>query len=163
MDPTRANQEIHELLRDGYFATWRDDSDGDQAERIRYIDWQDSKKNDWLAANQVWLAGDLYVRRADPVLFVNGIPLVLMEFKGANRSVRAAYEDNLRDYRVAVPQLFWPNAFVVLSNGSEAKVGATFAPWDFFGEWKMIETSGARGKVELETAIRGTCRPRPTP
>jgi type I restriction enzyme, R subunit len=159
MDLTRANREIYGLLRDGYLATWRDERGDEQSERIHYLDWHDSEKNDWLAAQQVWLAGDLYVRRADLVLFVNGIPLVLMEFKGANRSVRAAYDENLRDYRTTVPQLLWPNAFVVLSNGSQAKIGATFAPWEHFGEWKKIDTSGARGRVELETVIRGTCRP----
>ena len=157
MDPTRANREIYDLLHNGYLATWRDESGAEQAERIHYLDWHDSQKNDWLAANQVWLAGDLYVRRADLVLFVNGIPLVLMEFKGANRSVRAAFDENLRDYRATVPQLFWPNAFVILSNGSQARIGATFAPWEHFGEWKKIDSSGTRGRVELETLIRGTC------
>ena len=159
MDPTRANHEVYDLLRDGYLATWRDQAGDEQAERIHYIDWRDPQRNAWLAAHQVWLAGELYTRRADLVLFVNGIPLVLMEFKGANRSVRAAFVDNLRDYRTTVPQLFWPNAFVVLSNGSEAKMGATFAPWEHFGDWQKIDASGARGRVGLETLIRGTCRP----
>jgi len=158
MIPTRANREVYDLLRDGYLAVWRDEQGVERSERIRYVDWNDSTKNEWLAANQVWLAGDLYVRRADLVLFVNGIPLVLMEFKGANRKVRSAYEDNLRDYRVAVPQLFWPNAFVVLSNGSEARMGSTFAPWEHFGEWKRIDEAGARGRVGLETLLRATCR-----
>ena len=158
MDPTRANREIYDLLRDGCLATWRDQAGDEQVERVHYIDWRSPQNNEWLAAQQVWLAGDLYVRRADLLLFVNGIPLVLMEFKGVNRSVRAAFVDNLRDYRSTVPQLFWPNAFVVLSNGSEAKIGATFAPWEHFGEWKKIDVSGTRGRVGLETLIRGTCR-----
>jgi len=67
------------------------------------------------------VAGDLHRRRADTVLFVNGVPLVLMEFKDPNRPVKAAYEENLTDYRDTVPQLFVPNGFVLLSNGSEAK------------------------------------------
>jgi type I restriction enzyme R subunit len=159
MDPTRASREVYDLLRDGYLAAWRDDDGEEQSARIAYIDWRDPTRNDLLAANQVWIAGDLYVRRVDLVLFVNGIPLVLAEFKGANRSVRAAYEDNLRDYRVGIPQLFVPNAFVILSNGSEARVGATFAPWGQFGEWKRIDSQGTRGQVSLETAIRGTCEP----
>ncbi len=157
MDPVRANREIYDLIRDGHRATWHDEQGDERSERLRYIDWNDSQKNDWLAANQVWIAGDLYVRRADLVLFVNGIPLVLMEFKGANRKVRAAYDDNLVDYRTAVPQLFGPNAFVVLSNGSEARMGATFAGWEHFGEWKRIDESGTRGRVGLETLIRATC------
>jgi type I restriction enzyme R subunit len=157
MGPTRANREVHDLLREGYFASWRDEDGEEQSARIAYIDWRDPSRNEWLAANQVWVAGELYVRRVDLVLFVNGIPLVLMEFKGAGRSVRAAYEDNLRDYRVAIPQLFGPNGFVILSNGSEARVGATFAPWEQFGEWKLVDSGGTRGRVSLETAILGTC------
>jgi type I restriction enzyme, R subunit len=159
MDPTRANQEVYDLLRDGYLADWRDVAGDEQTARIAYVDWRDPQRNDLLAANQVWIAGDLYVRRVDLVLFVNGIPLVVAEFKGAGRTVRAAYEENLRDYRVAVPQLFVPNAFVILSNGSEARVGATFAPWEGFGEWKRIDSEGTRGRVSLETALRGTCEP----
>ena len=159
LDPTRANREVYDLLRDGHLVTWRGDDGEEQALRIAYVDWRDADRNEWLAANQVWIAGDLYVRRVDLVLFVNGIPLVLAEFKGAGRSVRAANDENLRDYRVAIPQLFWPNAFVILSNGSEARVGATFAPWEQFGEWKWIDGEGTRGRVRLETAIRGTCEP----
>ncbi len=157
MDPSRANREVHELLRDGYRAEWRDDHGDPYFATVRYLDFDDSKKNDWLAASQVWVAGELHRRRADTILFVNGIPLVLAEFKEIARPVKAAYDENLCDYRDTVPQLFTPNCFVILSNGSQAKVGATFAPWDFFGNWKVIDAEGTRGVVELETAIRGTC------
>jgi type I restriction enzyme R subunit len=159
MDPTRANAEVYGLLRDGLLATWRDDDGEEQTARIAYVDWRDHTRNEWLAANQVWIAGDLHLRRVDLVLFVNGIPLVLAEFKGAGRSVRAAYDENLRDYRDTIPQLFRPNALVILSNGSKARVGGTFSPWEQFGEWKRIDAAGTRGRVELETAIRGLCEP----
>jgi len=157
MNPTRANREIHALLRDGYRAEWRDDRGEPHYVTVRFLDFNDSTKNDWLAASQVWVAGDLHRRRADTILFVNGIPLVLAEFKEINRPVKAAYHENLCDYRDTIPQLFTPNAFVILSNGSQAKIGATYAPWDFFGHWKVIDADGTRGVVELETAIRGTC------
>ena len=71
--------------------------------------------------------------------------------------LRAAYDENLRDYRDTIPQLFWPNAFVVLSNGAETRVGGTFSQWEQFGKWKRIDTEGACGRVQLETAIRGLC------
>ena len=80
-----------------------------------------------------------------------------MEFKEPNRPVKAAYDENLTDYRDTIPQLFVPNGFVMLSNGSEAKIGSTYAPWEFFGDWKVIDADGTRGVVALETAIRGTC------
>ncbi len=157
MDPIRANQAIHRLLRDGYQAEWRDDRGEPCFATVRYLDFNDSTNNDWLATSQVWIAGELHRRRADTILFVNGIPLVLAEFKEPNRPVKAAFDENLCDYRDTIPQLFWPNGFVILSNGSEAKLGATYAPWDFFGGWKVIDADGNRGVVELETAIRGTC------
>jgi type I restriction enzyme R subunit len=159
MDRVRANREVHRLLRDGYRAEWTDDRGDQQYATVRYLDFGDSSRNDWLAASQVWVAGDLHRRRTDTVLFLNGIPLVLLEFKEPNRPVKAAFDENLCDYRDTVPQLFVPNGFVILSNGSEAKVGSTYAPWEFFGDWKVIDAEGARGVVALETAVRGTCAP----
>ena len=157
MDRVRANREVHELLRDGYRASWRDDDGNDQFATVRYVDFSDSTKNDWLAASQVWVAGDLHRRRTDMILFVNGIPLVFAEFKEPNRPVKAAFDENLTDYRDTIPQVFVPNLLVLLSNGSEAKIGSTYSPWEFFGDWKVIDADGSRGVVALETAIRGTC------
>ena len=158
MDRVRANREVYDLLRDGYRAEWPDEQRRAPV-RDRSLPRLPAtpSKNDWLAASQVWVAGDLHRRRADMVLFVNGIPLVLMEFKEPNRPVKAAYDENLTDYRDTIPQLFVPNGFVLLSNGSEAKVGSTYSPWEFFGDWKVIDADGTRGVVALETAIRGTC------
>ena len=159
MDPTRANRQVYDLLRDGYRAEWRDEQGRQRHTTVRYVDFTDSTKNDWLAAKQVWVAGPLHRRRTDAVLFVNGIPLVLAEFKEPNRPVRAAYDENLTDYRDTIPQLFVPNGFVILSNGREAKVGATYARWEQFGDWRSIDAEGGRGIVDVETAILGTCAP----
>ena len=157
MDPARASREVYDLLRDGYRGEWTDDRGEQQFATVRYVDFDDSSRNDWLAVSQMWVAGELHRRRTDVVLFVNGIPLVLAEFKEPNRPVKAAFDENLTDYRDTIPQLFVPNGFVLLSNGSEAKVGSTYAPWEFFGDWKVIDAEGNRGLVALETAIRGTC------
>ncbi|MFF3426921.1 HsdR family type I site-specific deoxyribonuclease [Streptomyces sp. NPDC002602] len=157
MDRVRANREVHDLLRDGYRAEWLDDRGEHKFATVRFIDFADRSKNDWLAASQVWFAGDLHRRRNDVVLFVNGIPLVLAEFKAPNRPVKAAFDENITDYRDTIPALFVPNGFVICSNGSEAKIGSTHAPWDFFGDWKVIDADGNRGVVALETVLRGTC------
>ncbi len=157
MDRVRANRELHTLLRDGYRAEWTDDRGDKQFATVRFVDFLDSTKNDWLAASQVWFAGELHRRRTDVVLFVNGIPLVLAEFKEPNRSAKAAFDENVTDYRDTIPALFVPNGFVICSNGSEARVGSTYSPWEFFGDWKVIDADGTRGVVALETAIRGTC------
>ena len=108
MDRVRANREVYDLIRDGYRAEWQDEHGEAQYATVQYVDFRTPSKNDWLAASQVWVAGDLHRRRADTVLFVNGIPLVLMEFKEPNRPVKAAYDENLTDYRDTIPQLFCP-------------------------------------------------------
>ena len=159
MDRVRANREVHDLLRDGYRAEWVDGSGEKRIETLRFLDFKDASNNDLLAVQQMWVKGDLHSRRLDVALFVNGVPLVLMEFKEPNVPVKSAFDGNLTDYRDAIPQLFIPNCFVLLANGSEAKVGSTYSPWEFFGDWKVIDANGARGKVALETALRGTCDP----
>lgn len=157
MDPVRANKALYDLLRDGYRVSWRNDDGDNIDDTVRFIDFGHADQNEWLAASQVRIAGELHNRRADVILYVNGIPLVLLEFKAPHLPVRAAYDENLADYRDTIPALFVPNGFVLLSNGSEARVGATYAPWEFFGDWKVVDANGTRGVVALETAIRGTC------
>ena len=159
MDRVRANREVYDLLRDGYQAEWTDDNGDNEVETLRYLDLKDAANNDLLAVQQMWIKGNLHSRRLDVALFVNGVPLVLMEFKEPNEPVKSAYDANLTDYRDTIPQLFIPNCFVLLANGSQAKVGSTYSPWEFFGDWKVIDAAGTRGKIALETALRGTCDP----
>ncbi|MBD7957479.1 type I restriction endonuclease subunit R [Microbacterium sp. Sa4CUA7] len=159
MDRVRANREVHELLRNGYQAEWTDDNGEKQIETLRFLDLGAPANNDLLAVQQMWVKGNLHSRRLDVALFVNGVPLVVMEFKEPNESVKSAYDNNLTDYRDTIPQLFIPNCFVLLSNGSQAKVGSTYSPWEFFNDWLVIDAHGTRGAVALETALRGTCDP----
>ena len=119
------------------------------------IDWRDPEANDFFLAAQFWVKGEMHRRRPDLVGFVNGIPLLLMELKKFSAPVQSAYDDNLTDYRDTIPHLFIPNAFVILSNGADTRVGSTFAGWEFFNEWKRINDEGEEGVVSLETAIRG--------
>jgi type I restriction enzyme R subunit len=159
VDPVRANQALWKLLRDGVKVTYSG-PDGDRVtETVRVIDWSDPAANDRLAVSQLWVVGPLHTRRTDIACFINGIPLVLLELKASHKSVKEAYDKNLTDYRDAIPQLFTPNGLVLLSNGSDTKVGSTFAPWERFGEWKKIADEEEPGIVSLETAIRGLCDP----
>jgi type I restriction enzyme, R subunit len=139
--------------------TFTDEEDERRTETVRVVDWIVPGNNEFLAVRQLWVVGPLHTRRCDIVCFVNGIPLVLLELKASHKTVEQAYSDNLRDYRDTIPQLFTPNAFVVLSTGSETKVGATFAPWERFGEWKRLDEESERGVVSLDTAIHGLCEP----
>lgn len=152
-----ANREVYQLLKDGFKADVKDARGHWDKETIRFIDWRDHTRNDFFLASEYWVAGDMYVRRCDLVGFVNGIPLFLSELKASHKQLENAYQDNLRDYRNTIPQLFDFNAFVMLSNGTATRIGSTFAPWEHFFEWKRINDEGETGVISLETAIRGTC------
>ena len=101
----------------------------------------------------------MYTRRPDLVGFVNGIPLVLVELKASHVPAKQGYDKNLTDYKDTIPQLFWYNALVIISNGSESKVGTVSASWEHFADWKKINSEGEVGVISLETMIRGTCQP----
>ena len=160
MGPVAANQDVYRLLKNGVKVTIPDDESlGQRVETVRLIDWQAPQNNDFFLASQFWVTGEMYTRRPDLVGFVNGIPLVLVELKSPGVNVKTAYNDNLRDYKTAIPQLFWFDALIVLSNGGESRVGSTSAKWHHFHEWKKINEEGEEGVVSLDTMIRGTCEP----
>ncbi|XXX75942.1 type I restriction endonuclease subunit R [Sorangium sp. So ce134] len=154
----QANREIYRLLKDGIevrVATAEDEEDATQ--RIRVIDWNHPTNNDYFVAQQLWVQGETYLRRTDLVGFVNGLPLVFIELKGLHSNVENAYRQNLRDYLGAIPQIFWFNAIVVLSNGFESRAGTITGEWDHFKEWKRIEREDEPPGVSLEVMLRGVC------
>jgi len=153
----RANQQIHDLIRDRVEVDVRQPDGTTQPERLTLIDWDNPENNDFLIVSQLWVHSDLYKRRTDLIGFVNGIPLVFVELKASHRNLRHAYDDNLRDYRDSIPSLFVPNGFLILSNGADTKVGTITSGWEFFSEWKKINSEGEEGFVSLETVLRATC------
>jgi type I restriction enzyme R subunit len=159
LDPTDASREIYGMLRNGVKVMIADESGGRSTETVRLVDWNDPDANDFLAVRQLWVVGPLHTRRCDIVCFVNGIPLVLLELKASHKTVHQAFDRNLRDYRDTIPQLFVPNAFVILSNASETKVGASLAPWERFGDWKRVDDESEPGVVSLDVAIKGLLQP----
>lgn len=112
-----------------------------------------------MAVRELEVHGKMYNRRPDVIGFVNGIPLIFIELKATNKDVSYVYYDNLRDYKDAIPELFYSNAFIILSNGTDAKVGTVTSPYKFFLDWKRIE-EGDEGVVALDTMLQGTCEPR---
>ncbi len=115
------------------------------------------ENNDWFLASQFWVSGDIYKRRCDLVGFVNGLPLFLVELKKSHGKIEHAFQHNLKDYKQTSSQLFLFNAFIILSNGSQAKLGSVTAGWEHFSDWKRINSEGEAGVVSLETLILGTC------
>jgi type I restriction enzyme R subunit len=160
MSMVAANREIYNLLKNGVRVSVPDpEDDGETVEKVRVVDWNEPTNNDLLFCSQLWVTGDMYTRRTDLVGFVNGLPLVFIELKAAHRRLETAFTGNLRDYKDTIPQLFWPNALIILSNGSESRVGSVTAGWEHFAEWKKIGSEGETGQVSLETMLRGVCEP----
>ena len=161
MNPVEANREIYNLLKNGVKVTITDtDAEEEKVSALQVIDWENPDNNDFFAASQLWITGDMYTRRPDLIGFVNGIPLILMEFKRIDENLNSAYNDNLRDYKDTIPHLFWYNAFIILSNGSESRIGSFTTEWEHFSEWKRIESEDEEQRVSLETLLRGTCDPK---
>ncbi len=161
LSPAHANREVYRLLKDGVKVRVRggeDEADGAGGdETVRVVDWDHPERNDFLLASQLWVSGDLYRRRADLVGFVNGLPLVFIELKATHKRLIAAYDGNLRDYKTTIPQLFWYNALIILSNGGATRIGSLTSGWERFFEWKKISDEEERGVISLETVLRGVC------
>jgi len=161
MSMTAANREVYQLLKDGVKVNIPSGEEGydEKTEVVRIIDWKEPWNNDFFLASQFWVTGEMYKRRADLVGFVNGIPLVLVELKAAHKQIENAFNRNLKDYKDTIPHLFWYNGLIILSNGSDSKIGSISAEWEHFNDWKKINSEGEEGIISLETMIWGTCLP----
>ena len=151
------NEEKYGLIRDGIPITFQHPSGKTEERRAQVIDFQNPENNHFLAIQELKIHGDLYRRRTDIVGFVNGIPLLFIELKKTSVDVQNAYTDNYTDYLDTIPHLFYYNAFLILSNGVEAKVGTLGSKYEFFHEWKRLDEKD-QGSVALETMLRGICR-----
>ncbi|MCS0317292.1 type I restriction endonuclease subunit R [Vibrio diabolicus] len=150
------NKQKHELLTKGVQVSYQDDKGKLQKKRLKMFNFNQPKKNHFLAVRQFEVVGKLYNRRPDIVGFVNGIPLVFFELKAHHTDLRNAFEDNLTDYKDTIPEVLHSNAFIILSNGTDSRVGTVTSPYKFFLEWKRIEEN-EKGEVSLDTMLRGTC------
>ena len=151
------NEEKYFFIRDGIPVAVKHKNGKTEMRRAAVIDFQHPENNHFLAVKEMKIHGELYRRRTDIVGFVNGIPLLFIELKRNDVDVQNAYTDNYTDYRDTIPQLFYYNAFLILSNGMEAKVGTLGSKYEFFHEWKRLNEADA-GSVALETMLRGICR-----
>ena len=158
-----ANREVWTLLKDGVKVVVPDRKRGGiKDERVRVVDWENPEGNDFLLVSQMTVTGQLYTCRPDLVGFVNGLPWVVIELKKPGVSARRAFEENLTSYKHlqnGIPQLFWSNAFLIASNGTDSRVGSITADWERFSEWKRIEREDEPRRVSLEVMLRGTCLP----
>lgn len=152
------NFEKHQLLRDGIPVDYID-AKGQQVKNkyIKVFDFRTPENNQFLAVRQLWVQGKSNrKRRPDIIGFVNGIPLLFIELKAAHRKLENAYNDNFTDYKDVIPKLFYYNAFVLLSNGIQSRIGSITGKYQHFHEWKRI-TEEDEGIVDLDRIILGVC------
>ena len=153
-----ANREVYQLLKEGIKVSVPDrERGGQKTERLRIMDWEQPVNNNFLLVSQFSVTGALYTCRPDLVGFVNGMPLVVIELKKPGVPARAAFDENLTHYKAQIPQLFWFNALLIASNGTDSRVGSLTANWERFFEWKRIEREDEPRRVSLEVMLRGTC------
>ncbi len=152
------NFEKYQLLREGIPVDFVNDK-GKQVKNktLKIFDFETPENNDFLAVRQLWIQGKSNrERRPDIIGFVNGIPLLFIELKAAHRKLENAYNDNFTDYKDVIPRLFHYNAFVVLSNGIESRIGSITGKYEHFHEWKRI-TEDEDGIVALDRILVGVC------
>lgn len=151
------NEEKYTLIRDGIPVTVKRPGGKTEEKNAMVIDFHNPENNHFLAVQELKIHGELYRRRTDIVGFVNGIPLLFIELKKTTVDVQNAYTDNYTDYLDTIPHLFYYNAFLILSNGLEAKVGTLGSKYEFFHEWKRLSEE-EKGSVALEVMLRGICK-----
>ena len=152
------NFEKHQLLRNGIPVDFVNEK-GEQIKNkiLQVFDFETAGNNKFLAVQQLWIQGKSNrERRPDIIGFVNGIPLLFIELKAAHRKLENAYNDNFTDYKDVIPKLFYYNAFVLLSNGIESRIGSVTGKYQHFHEWKRI-TEDDEGIVALDRIIVGVC------
>ncbi|MDD1980434.1 type I restriction endonuclease subunit R [Pseudomonas asiatica] len=158
-----ANRLFHRLLVSGVPVQYQKDGET-RGDFVRLIDWADVQANQWLAVNQFSIQGPKHTRRPDIILFVNGLPLVLLELKNSadvNADLGKAF-NQLQTYKEQIPDVFHYNEILVISDGSEARMGSLSADIERFARWRTIDgkTVDPLGEFnELETLVRGVLQP----
>jgi len=170
-DLIQRNRALHRLLVDGVTVEYRTREGEVRGAQARVLDFDDPAGNDWLAVNQFSVtdlpagqAGNKHNRRPDIVLFVNGLPLAVLELKNAadeDATIWTAFQQ-LQTYQAEIPSLFAPNGVLVVSDGVEARVGALGAGREWFKPWRTIagEALADPHLPELQVVSEGVFAPR---
>ena len=158
-DLVQRNRAVHRLLVDGVTVEYRDASGAVRGAQARVLDFHDPDNNDWLAVNQFTVVENRHSRRPDIVLFVNGLPLAVVELKNPadeEATIWTAYQQ-LQTYQAEIPSLFAYNEVLVVSDGVEARVGALGAGREWFKPWRTIggETLAVDTMPQLQVVIEG--------
>jgi type I restriction enzyme R subunit len=146
------NEQFHKYLTEGITVEYQKDGQT-RGEPLRLIDWKNPENNDFLAVNQFTVIEDNHKRRPDIVLFINGLPLVIIELKNAadaNADIYSAY-NQLQTYKREIPSLFTYNTLLVISDGLSARAGSLSADFNRFSTWKIPDRSDDINDLEILT------------
>jgi len=163
-DLVQRNRALHHLLVDGVTVEYRDAEGAIRGGQARVIDFDDPMNNDWLAVNQFTVVENKHTRRPDVVLFVNGLPLGVLELKNAaneDATIWTAFQQ-LQTYKAEVPVLFAFNEVLIISDGLDARVGTLTAGREWFKPWRTISGEELANKrmPELQVVIEGLLAPK---
>ena len=158
------NRAFHRMIVDGITVEHRADNGRIRGAQARVIDFDSPANNDWLAVNQFTLVENKHERRLDLALFVNGLPLCLIELKNPadeEATIWTAWQQ-LRTYKAELPSLFAMNAALMVSDGMEARVGTLTCGREWFKPWRTIsgETLADAHLPQLQVMLEGICEPR---
>ena len=134
------NRNFHRMLVEGVGVEYRDSDGGVRGAQVRVVEFEDPDVNFWQIVNQFTVEEDQHRRRSDIVVFVNGLPLAIIELKNPvdeTATVRSAYRQ-LQTYRAELPTLFACNAILVVSDGLEARIGTLTGGYEWFKPWRTI-------------------------
>ncbi len=170
MSTIAANREIDGMIRDGIPVEYQNDSGRTEHGRVRVIDFNRENgkdQNEYLVVTQLWIKGLIRYCRPDVLIYINGLPLVFIELKNSKVNVKNAYEDNLARYKADIPHLFHYNAFCILTNALDTRVGSFNADWEYFFVWlrpddetEKIDREAIEEKgISIERALDGLCSP----
>ena len=153
------NRAVHRMLVDGVTVEYRRQDGSIAGAQARVLDFETPDNNDWLAVNQFTVAEGQHTRRPDVVLFVNGLPLAVIELKNPadeNATIWNAYQQ-LQTYQAQVPALFATNAALIVSDGVQARIGTLGAGKEWFKPWRTItgREDAAAKLAELQVVLEG--------
>ena len=157
------NRAFHRMAIEGVTVEYRTKEGAIRPVQATVFDFDDPSNNDWLAVNQLTVVEDRHERRPDIVLFVNGLPLAVIELKNPtdeNATIWSAYHQ-LQTYKAEIPSLFAFNALLIVSDGLEARVGTLTAGQEWFKPWRTIggDALAEANTPQLEVLIGGVCKP----
>jgi len=154
------NRAFHKMLVDGVTVEYRTSDGAIRGAQVSIIDFHRPENNDWLAVNQFSVTENKHIRRPDIVLFVNGLPLAVIELKNPadeDATIWTAYQQ-LQTYKAELPTLFSFNEILVVSDGTEARIGTLTAGREWFKPWRTVagETLAESHLPELQVVLEGT-------